>query len=245
MIGLLLALWAHPAPAVTPADLAPSASDLLSAEERLAELLATGRATASATTRLQTAWTLTTAPKAVCADPVRLELGWRMERFGSAWREVAQAIRAQAERVRRIRAASTVAPLVDVRWTDQLDGLLADAARIERALVEASAWQAIWVRPSLAACPAVFPLPSPGIGMLETPVRGELPMPVAVLALGDGWICPGGIRADDAVVLTAREACWSASPTCGCTPTPVEPGAVLGAPVPEVVAPDPVEPAPG
>lgn len=170
----------------------------------------------------------------VAEDPAltRLELGWRIERFGSAWRDASQSVRAQADRVRRYRAAATVAPLVDARWTAALDALLARAERNERAFLEASAWEVLYVRPALAACPAIDPTPRPGIAMLEVRVRGEDPAPTAILALGDGWVCTPaerrGRRADDAVVLVAGEACWSASPTCGCTPEPVEPGAILG-----------------
>jgi hypothetical protein len=213
-----------------PADLAPGAPELLEAEARLRALLATSEAVGAATARLQVAWTAAPAPKkAPCADEARLEVGWRVERFGAAWREAAQAVRAQADRVRRLRSAPTVSPLVDSTWGRALDALQADAEREARAFVEASAWQVQYVRPVLGACVVPPPRPLPGIPMLSTPVRGVDRAPVAVLALGDGYVCPGGARADDAVVLVeGGEACWSASETCGCVARPVEPGAVLG-----------------
>ncbi|MFN7146309.1 MAG: hypothetical protein ACK4YP_21225, partial [Myxococcota bacterium] len=136
--------------------------------------------------------------------------------------------------------ATTVAPLVDAKWSATLEGLRARAEHDARAFLEASAWEIAWVRPVLAACPVADLVPAPGIPMLDVPVRGEPPPAVAVLALGDGWVCPGGTRADDAVVIVAGEACWSASPTCGCEARPVAPGAVLG---PEP-APAPAEPPP-
>lgn len=230
---LFAAGLAGPSLAGAPAELAPGAPELVAAQQRLEALLTTAEATRRATARLQAGWTGRPTPAEPCADAARLELGWRVERFGAAWREASQAARVQAERVRRVRGASTVAPLVDARWSAELDALAARAERDRRALLEASAWQAAWVRPALAACPVVEAAPAPGIAMLETPVRGEEDTPVAVLGLGDGWVCPGAIRAEGAVVLVLGEACWSASATCGCAPSPVDPGAVLGAAVPE------------
>lgn len=230
-VVLLLALFAGPAAADAP-DLAPGVQELLGAESRLDALLDTAQATGRATGRLQAAWTRLPKPKTPCADAERVALGWRIERFGSAWREASQAARAQADRVRRIRAAPTVAPLVDARWTARLDAQLAEADAAGLGLLEASAWEASFVRPTLAACPAATLVNTPGIPMLETPVRGEPEAYVAILALGDGWVCPGAARAEEAVVLVPGRACWSASPTCGCTPETVDPGAVLGPPVP-------------
>ncbi|MFZ5479847.1 MAG: hypothetical protein ACOZNI_23990 [Myxococcota bacterium] len=214
----------------SPADLAPGAPELLEAEGRLRALLVTAEAVGAATARLQVAWTtLPPPPKDPCADAARLEVGWRIERFGAAWREAAQAVRAQADRVRRVRGAPTVSPLVDADWGKALDALDAAAAREGRAFVEASAWQVAYVRPVLGACVVAEPAPAPGVPMLTAPVRGEDAPPVAVLALGDGWVCPAKVRADDAVVLVeGGRACWSASETCGCTPERVEPGAVVG-----------------
>lgn len=234
---LALALLGGPlaigtAGAAGPAELAPGAPELLDAQGRLDALLVTSRAVAAATSRLQVAWTLRVPPKEdPCEDAERLGIGWRVERFGAAWREAAQAARAQAERVRRIRAAPTVAPLVDARWAAQLDALDAEAARQGKAFLESSAWQTTYVRPVLGACPVPPVAADPGIEMVAASVRGEPDAPVAVLAVGDGWVCPGGIRADDAVVLVeGGAACWSASQGCGCTPVPVFPGAVVGPP---------------
>lgn len=218
--------------AAAPADLAPGAPELLAAQARLTELLATTRAVSGAAGRLQVAWTGYPTPKPTadpCGDAARIELGWRVERFGAAWREAAQAARAQADRVERTRNAPTVAPLVDARWAAQLDALLAEEARQARAFQEASAWQVAYVRPWLGACPVPPLAPAAGIPMIEVPVRTEPAPAVAVLAMGDGWICPVGARGDDAVVLVPDgKACWSATQACGCTPEPVAPGAVLG-----------------
>src|SRR5688572_26337469 len=69
-----------------PPDLAPGAPELLAAERRLEALLNTAVATERATSRLQAAFTQIPAPKSVCSDLDRVGLGWRIERFGSAWR---------------------------------------------------------------------------------------------------------------------------------------------------------------
>ncbi len=204
----------------------------------------TAVATERATARLQAAWTSRPRPKEVCSDPERLSLGWRIERFGSAWRDASQAAHVQGDRVRRIRAAATVAPLVDTAWTRRLDRRLANADRSVAAELEASAWEAAFVRPTLAACPVPPLAASPGIPMLETPVRDEPVAYVAVLAIGDGWVCPGAARAEDAVTLVPGQACWSASPTCGCTAEKVEPGAILGPPVLEAPPDLPTAPPP-
>ncbi|MDP2309784.1 MAG: hypothetical protein Q8P18_27435 [Pseudomonadota bacterium] len=220
-----------------PQELAPGVPELLAAEGRLEALLTTAVATERATSRLQVAWSSRPVPATrggtACADLDRVELGWRIERFGSAWREASQAARVQAERVRRIRSAATVAPLVDTAWTARLDGRLTEADRSARAFLEASAWEAAFVRPILGACPIAPLANTPGITMLETPVRDAPAAYVAVLAVGDGWVCPGAARAEESVVLVPGQACWSASPTCGCTPANIEPGAVLGPPIVE------------
>lgn len=229
-LGSALLIVSLSAFAGDPAELAPGAPELVAAEQRFATLLDLAAATRRATTRLQAEWTRRPTPIGACDDAARLEIGWRIERFGAAWREAGQAARAQAARVAAIRAAPTAAPLVDSGWAARLDALATRATEDTRAFLEASAWQATWVRPILSACPAVEVSPAPGVEMPEVPVRGERRTGVAVLALGDGWVCPEKVRADDAVVLTGGEACWSASVTCGCTPEPVAPGAVLGPP---------------
>jgi hypothetical protein len=73
--------------------------------------------------------------------------------------------------------------------------------------------------------------------------KGEDPLPVAVLGMGDGYVCLGAEpaearRADDGVVMVpGGRACWARNASCGCTPEPVEPGAVLG-PEEEKAGPD-------
>jgi hypothetical protein len=228
---------------------APTVPDLRAAEARLEALLRMSRATGVATARLQVAWTergpvagtshTDPTPAASC-DAEVLAIGWRVERFGAAWREAAQAARVQAARVRDMQLAPTVAPLVDARWSARIGARVSGAEAQERAFLEAGAWQAAWVRPELDRCPAPPAMPAQGIATLEVRVR-EAPLPdVAVIGLGDGWICAPGLRptrAEDSLVLIpttpegAPRACWSAEAGCGCTMAPVLPGALLGAPV--------------
>jgi hypothetical protein len=215
--------------AFSPADLAPGARELSAAEAHLQAMLRVARATRAATVRLQTAWTRQAAAKGdPCVDTARLELGWRIERFGAAWREAAQAARAAAADARRVRNAPTAAPLVEARWAASLEAAFAEADAIAASFVEASAWQATWVRPVLAACPIVPARPDPGQPGDPPTAAGEPAIPVAVLGLGDGWICPDRQRADESVVLLAGgEACWAPDVACSCEPQIALPGAVL------------------
>ncbi|MBM4393877.1 MAG: hypothetical protein FJ090_22345, partial [Deltaproteobacteria bacterium] len=163
------------------------------------------------------------------------------------WREASQALRAQAARVRGLRAVATVAPLVDeargLRIGEALDA--ADAQAL--AFLQASAWQVAYVRPVLGACPLAGEGLDAGLATGPLPARGDVPLPVAVLARGAGFVCPGAIPADDAVVLVAAEpggaarACWAADATCACEVVEVFPGAVLGPPIVEGTG----EPPPG
>ena len=230
-MGILLLL------ALGPVDLAPGAPALQAESDRLETMLITAQSSQVASLRLQTRWTVFATPATPCADKGRVEIGWRTERFGAAWRQAVQAVLAQADRVRRLRAQPTVAPLIDQRWGEALDTLLASAATQRTAFLEASAWQAAFVRPVLAQCPMVPPQPTDGLEVLEAPVRNAPELPVAVLALGDGYVCPGLQRADSAVVLVrSGRACWSVTDDCACDIRPVYPGAVLG--------PEPEEPPP-
>lgn len=253
--------------ALSPVDLVPGAPQLRAAEARLKELISISQGAERATWQLQALWTTIPAPdlrpagkqtgkqtgkqakKSAeppvdrCAVDQRLEPGWRAERFGAAWREAAQAVQAQAARVDGLRRAETVAPLVDAGWAARLDGLGAEAARQRRSFLESGAWQAAYVRPALAGCLAPVMAARPGVAVPLLPVIGEEPPMVAVIGLGEGYVCPGAIRAEGAVALLEQpEGCWAADSGCDCLLAPVSPGAVLAAPgeaweVPEAAAP--------
>lgn len=227
LAALLVLPRAAPAQSFDPAALAPGAPEFEAATARLDARLSAARAIGLATSLAQAAFTQ--LPAGDCADAARLELGWRAERLGAAWREATQAAVAEADRVRRIRAAPTFSPLLSPARAAAVDATQAAVDLQRAAVLEAGAWQATFARPALAACPAPALAPREGFGPVAIAARGDPKLPVAVLAMGDGYVCPPGVRAEEAVVLLdAGEACWSASVTCGCAPRPVLPGAVLG-----------------
>ena len=229
-------LWLLLAP--SPADLAPGAPELRTEEARYAELGAAAEATATAALSLQAAWAERTPPRSPCDDHARLELGWRLERFGAAWREASQALRVQAGRLRAVAAEPTVSPLLTPAARADLDVRLARSDALAAAFLQASAWQVAHVRPTLAACPLSGDGLDAGIANQPVPAHDELGALVAVLAHGDGVVCPGALRADDAVVLVEGGlACWAPDATCACEPAAVWPGAVLGPPIVEGEAP--------
>lgn len=243
--------------ASSPGDLAPGIPEVQASEAALVERLRATRAVATAVSRLQAEWTVRSPlvpPKGEkapgpCDDAERVAVGWRIERFGAAWREVTQATLAEAERLRRARSSPVASPLVDPAWGSRLDALLGEAETARAAFVEASAWQARFVRPTLAACPAPELSPFPGVAAELPAVRDSPADPVAVLGFGDGVTCPGGLPADTSVLLIeGPRACWDAGPVCACLAEPIHPGAVLGpAPEPEesvVVEPEPAPTAP-
>lgn len=228
MIGLWLSL------AAAPGELAPGAQSLAEAEARFAALTAAADATAAATVGLQAAWAERPAPRGLCDDHDRLALAWRLERFGAAWREAAQALRVAAARLRALEGEPTVAPLLSGEARAALDARLAHADAVSAAFLQASAWQVAHVRPTLAACPLAGEGLDVGLANQPVPSRDEVGALTAVLARGDGVVCPGALRADDAVVLVeGGRACWAPDATCACEPVEVWPGAALGPPVVE------------
>lgn len=245
--------------ASSPGDLAPGIPEVQASEAALAERLSATRAVATAVSRLQAEWTVRSPlvppkggrPAGPCDDAERVAVGWRIERFGAAWRELTQATVAEAGRVRRTRGSPVAAPLIDADWGRRLDALLAEADTARAAFLEASAWQARFVRPVLATCPAPELAPAPGFTGELPAVRGSAADPIAVLGFGDGVVCPGALPADGSVLLLpAPSACWEVGPGCACEAAPVAPGAVLGpapeppeASEPQLVVPDAARPA--
>ncbi len=231
-IGLLLAL--------SPADLAPGAQELAAAEARFQEVFDAAEATGTAVTQLQSRWVVNEAPREVCDDHDRLALGWRIERFGAAWRESSQALRAQSARLRELQGAPTVAPLVAGEAGAALATRLTAADALVARFLQGSAWEVAYVRPVLAACPIAGAGLDDGVNNPPLRAKAEGSGLVAVLASGDGVVCPGAVRADDAIVLLKDGVgCWAPDATCACEPRTVFPGAVLG---PPIVEGEPAEP---
>lgn len=207
--------------APTPADLAEG-SRLL--ERRLAEAEALGEAVA----RLQNAWVSGGAvSRKGCTATDDLSLAARQLAFGAAWRDAAQAARAQLDRVLHMAASPTVAPLIDALDNERVGSLQAKVAQSTALYAEASAWQARVVGPAVVRC-ALALVPAAGLSQDELRAAGEARPAVAVSAVGGGRLCPLDVPADGrVVVLLDGRACYGAS-TCGCAPAPVLPGEVLG-----------------
>lgn len=200
-----------------PADLAPGPAELRHAEEALVELLALADAQARATFRLQEAWTAGTRPQDAC----------RLRTFAEAWGRSAQSVRVRGQALERIAAAPTVVPLLDDADSARLEALSRRAADHEAAWLELVAWDSRSKLPRcetpLAAAPG---FPHPGVQAADDPVAR-----VAIVATGGGWLCPEGVPADGrVVVLRGTTACVAPEATCGCTPQPALPGAVLAQP---------------
>lgn len=226
-------IWIGLVFALNPADLAPGAQELAAAEARFKEVFDAAEATGTAVTQLQSRWVAEPPPKDVC-DHDRLALGWRIERFGAAWRESAQALRVQSARLRELQAAPTVSPLVVGEAGVALGARLASADALVARFIQGSAWEVAYVRPVLAACPIAGAGLDDGVNNPPLRAKAEGSGLVAVLASGDGVVCPGGVRADDAVVLLQDgQGCWAPDATCACEPRTMFPGAVLGPPVVE------------
>jgi hypothetical protein len=214
------------------AELAPGAPELIEAQSELGIRLRAARSVGQAVLRLQGAWTqvpVDANTKKTCAQADRIELGWRIERFGAAWREAVQAARAQSALLAELSKEPTLLPLLNASRSQEITELIADVERESVIFLEASAWEAQYIRPLIAQCPYQEARLMPGMDSEQLLAADEDSLPVAILALGSGYICPGGQRADGAVVLArSGRACWSVTPDCSCEIRPVLPGAVLG-----------------
>lgn len=129
-----------------PADLAQVAAEL---ERRVVEAEARGQETAS----LQNAWVTSGAPgRKPCQEPADLVLAQQAEAAGKALRDASQAARAQADRVRELLLAPSLAPLLDEAALARHAALIARADESARRTLEASAWHARFLAPVLARC---------------------------------------------------------------------------------------------
>lgn len=151
-LALLALLAADPAVlAPTPADLQAALSDL---RARLVAAESAGSATASA----QNAWVESGAPgRKPCAEPADALLVAKAADEGQRWRDAAQAARASADRLRPMLVAPTIQPLLDPDTSARASALLAAVDQDTARYLEASAWQARYLAPTVARCPAPRP----------------------------------------------------------------------------------------
>lgn len=147
-------LWlASPARAEEPDLIAPTPADLRLAAVALQERLTLAETKGQDTARLQNAWVQRGAPaRKLCREPEDLALAREAEAAGIAWRDAAQAARAEADRVAELLVAPTLAPLLDEVTLARHQALLDRTDANARAWLEASAWQATFITPQLARC---------------------------------------------------------------------------------------------
>jgi hypothetical protein len=160
-----------------------------------------------------------------CTVPGDASLVARTRVFGAAARDAVQSARAELDRMDVVWDAPTVVPLLDDADLSRASADRAHVVRLERAYLEAAAWQEQHVERRVDCHVEVVPVP--GLSY-DGPVASDDPvLPVPIYAFGGGTVCPVGEPADGRVVLTDGRACI-AEVACECSPVRVLPGAVLG-----------------
>jgi hypothetical protein len=205
-----------------PAELRASLQTL---EGRLVEAEAVGRAAE----RLQNAWgtALAAGVRAPCAaDPTAHAVAARVVAFGNAWRDAAQRARAEDERLAGWVASETVAPLLDAETGARVTSARARVQAQADAWMEFVGWQDRYFRPTATGCAEALSA-APGIALALPVAPDEGALPVAIIGLGGGTVCPVGLPADGRVVLLPTAVACMGDAGCGCAPVPVAPGAVL------------------
>lgn len=225
MLWMKLPLLLAAALAVTadPSLLAPGPQELRAQVATLRRHLDDADAVGHAESRIHNALAqgaLPQGPTALCADDASRSLLARSRVFGRAYRDLVQTTRSDAGRLRRLLAEPTLEPILRREQRATADALLARVDEHVRRYRELAAWQARYLEPALQRC---RPELAAGQGL-----PGERSPRTAVTGVGGGRICPANQPADGrVVVLDAPRACYGVD-DCTCTPTPVDPGAVLG-----------------
>lgn len=207
--------------------LAPTLSEFNAEFERLERRVDAADAVAAALFRVHNAFAEHRGDDELwpaCDEPWFADLAPRARLLGPALRDRAQSARVQSAHVRRLRSAATVEPLIDGAMAARIDALAARIARLEATYLEAAEWHARHVVPLTKRCELEL---RPGAGLDVALPRATAASPIAVLAVGDGLVCPAGIRAPAVVLVKDGLACYGAA-DCSCEPAPVPPAAVLG-----------------
>ncbi|MEQ1572360.1 MAG: hypothetical protein ABMA64_42450 [Myxococcota bacterium] len=222
---LLLLQCLSPASADPIDDLAPGPRELSAVQDELLLRLDTAEAIERAVARLQSAYLVTIATDELCRDPLRGPLVVRLRLFAEAWHAAAQRSRVQAKRVEWTSTSPTVTPVIDTDRRAALDKLMARARAQDSAWLEFVAWAE---QASIEVCDLEL-IRMPGLPDPIVRGEGEKIGGIAVTTVGDGYVCPSGVKAPEGTVLILNgPACWSADAACGCTAEPLEPGSVLG-----------------
>lgn len=171
-----------------------------------------------------------------CTTPWLLDLGARTRELGRGFRDAVQSARVQGRRVEAMTVEPTVRPLLDPETNHRILSLLTRVDDLVRRYPEAASWQEAYVEPMLRGCEPAL-VPAAGMadaapvaakeGFVASERNARKSALVAVIAFGEGWLCPGAVPAAG-VMLVAGEVCYSASESCDCTPAPVSPATVLG-----------------
>jgi hypothetical protein len=206
----------------SPADLLPSATDVLETLQTQEALTLRAEALATTTFRLHNAAALAMEGGSTCADPRLRSLASRAAAFGAAWRDVLQSARVHQAVLERRAAAPTARPIAPEGQDATIARLRARIERDEIRYLEAAAWQR-----SMLPKRCIEDLDTaPGLAALD----GSEDSSWAVIALGDGVLCPGDLPAHGSVyVLNTPRACVSPAP-CACPPALIETGAAVGSP---------------
>lgn len=224
------AMWIPLTAPLVAALVAPGPAELRAGTTAMEDRLATADALAEATGRLHGTWGEMLARGAKpdpCADPSVGSLVARSRVFGQAYRDAVQDARAELDRLGRIEAAPTVEPLLDEADRTAFAGYRVRVEHNVSVWLEMAAWQRRFIEPAATKCAPVL-AKTDGVAYFGAIVAGTEQRAVAVAAIGGSFVCPVGLPADGrVVVLPTGEGCLSADASCGCTPAPQLPAAVM------------------
>ncbi|MFN0062730.1 MAG: hypothetical protein ACKVPX_09455 [Myxococcaceae bacterium] len=163
-----------------------------------------------------------------CSTPELQSLAARAEIFGSAYRDIAQGVRADAERLARLLEAPSLAPLLQEDDRNQALALDERAQRHTRRYLEAWGWNRRFVHAARRRCTLAVGL-ADGLSPAGPTPTDEADAPVAVIVQAGGQACPQKVEGHgQVVVLPSPQACYTTGASCDCQPRPILPGAVLG-----------------
>jgi hypothetical protein len=220
-------------PRALPADdgvlarLSPSAGEFADAVDELARRVRRATASGDALARLQNALAKRTGLRWFdCSDPSVASVVGRSRLFGAGDRDIVQGLRVQSARVTRMADSPTIAPLLSSTLGARARDLTAVAGGLVERHLEAAAWQARYVQRRTGRC-RWEPSPEPGVPDAFPELADS---PVAVYALAEGVICPGGEALPGGLLLVSAGLACVGEVTCDCVPAPVLPGAIIGLP---------------
>ena len=232
VVAAVVLVVALPARGVDAELLAPTVEGMRALVGEVDALVVEAEVVGRVVHRAQNRWIDRRASKrhSSCRDEELASLVARARAFGAAERDLIQASRVLAHRLRRVLDSASVAPLATAEDRDRVAELEDRVEDLGEAWLVSAAWQRRVPEPWAWHCTLEL---TPADGLLPSHVRsrGELTDDVAVAAVGGGVLCPGSLPADGSVhVVEGGLACWHPVSCRRCEPQRVEPGAILGAP---------------